>query len=81
MTSKNYFVEPISKDRVHYHELQGSKLKILLRSPFGNQLYGLPDANWPVCMIFTAVPEPRNKGNSTESREIQIHVDTTYLQL
>ena len=79
MTSKNYFVERISKDRVHYQELQGSKLNILLRSPFGDQL--LPDANSPVCMIFTAVRELRNKGKYAKSCEIQIHVDTTYLQL
>ena len=80
MMSKHYFVEPsISKDRVHYQELQGSKLKILLRSPFGDQL--LPDANSPVCMIFTAVRELRNKGKYAKSCEIQIHVDTTYLQL
>ena len=27
MTSKNYFVEPISKDRVHYHEFTRLEIK------------------------------------------------------
>ena len=79
MMATNYFVETVSKDHVHYQELQGSKLKKLLRSPFGNQLS--PDGNLPVCMTFGAVLKPRNSGKSAKLRKIQIHVDTMYLKL
>ena len=36
MMSKNYFVVTVPKDRVHYQELQGSKLKKILMSPLTN---------------------------------------------